>query len=77
MTFTGISYDEGTSLSQGKDGVIYDEEAETYLLLLTNTGGFELPATGGMGVGVVWATGIALLCVGAALAWRSRTLEER
>ena len=55
------------SLSESNAGVTY--ENGIYLLLITNTTGFELPATGGMGVTGLYVLG-AVLVIGALIGLR-------
>ncbi|MBQ9249523.1 MAG: hypothetical protein IJ179_04050 [Oscillospiraceae bacterium] len=49
VTADGVSYQEGSSLSQDGNGLEYDPANGVYTLTVTNSTGYELPATGGPG----------------------------
>lgn len=56
-----VTYDEGTSLSGGGSGLSYDAQSRVYTLLVSNTGGCELPYTGGRGRGAFYLSGALVL----------------
>ncbi|MBQ9156753.1 MAG: hypothetical protein IJ137_08230 [Eubacterium sp.] len=60
---TGVTYDEGTSLSSkgNGSGLSYDSAGNIYTLLISNTAGMELPASGGNGYGLWYLLGGALI----------------
>ena len=62
-----VSYDEGTALGDSAKGIEYTNGV--YRLLITNTAGYELPATGGSGVTGLYALGAALV-IGALIGLR-------
>ena len=66
ITSAGVTYDEGTALSMEKSGVTQDKDTRVYLLKISNTSGYELPATGGPGTGLFTIAGIILLLLSAA-----------
>ena len=61
ISSTGVTYDDGTNTSRNGAGVRYDEETDTYTLLITNSSGYELPLTGGPGTGLLRTIGVALV----------------
>ena len=67
VTSEGVSYDEGTTLSSSKKGVSYDETTLVYLLKVSNTGGYELPESGGRGTVVYTLAGTMMVAAGAML----------
>ena len=68
VTAQGISYDEGSNLSQNGTGVSYNSAAGTYTLTVTNTTGYALPSTGGSGTDLLYLLGgMLILLAGAAL----------
>ena len=67
VTTESVTYEEGTSLSSDRRGVTYDSETSVYLLKVTNTSGYELPESGGMGTVVYTAAGSMLMAAGALL----------
>ena len=56
-----VAYDEGTSVSMSNRHGSYDEDARVYTLAITNTSGYTLPKTGGMGVAPVYLLGLILV----------------
>jgi LPXTG-motif cell wall-anchored protein len=64
----GVSYDEGTSLSE-RGGLTYDESTGIYTMKISNNRGYVLPEAGGMGtrlfyiIGAVLAFGAGMLLV--------------
>ncbi len=58
---TGVTYDEGTSISEDGRGVQYDATTGIYTLTVTNTAGAELPSSGGRGVIWMYVLGSILL----------------
>ena len=75
VTTESVTYEEGTSLSSDRRGVTYDSETSVYLLKVTNTSGYELPESGGMGTVVYTVAGTMMVTAGALLlAARRRNL---
>ena len=75
VTSSGVSYDEGTSISQSGAGAVQDAATGTYLIKVTNTKGVELPSAGGMGTHWIYIAGILLvLGCGIALVARKRLI---
>ena len=62
----GIRYDEGTSLSYN-GGITYDEKTKIYTLRISNSEGYELPSTGGIGTGALRCASSALMIMAAFL----------
>ena len=56
---TDVTYDEGTALSQSGAGK--SKKGEIYTLKISNTSGYELPASGGAGTGIFTILGSMLL----------------
>ena len=65
-TLNGVSYDEGTTLSDSGYGRKYDAASRVYTLKISNSAGVELPHTGGMGTTVFYIIG-TVLTLGCAL----------
>lgn len=61
-----VTYDEGTQVSESKDGITYDSDTKTYTMLITNKSGVELPSAGGIGTTWIYITGL-LLTLGCAI----------
>jgi GTPase involved in cell partitioning and DNA repair len=47
---SGVSYDDGTSLSESGDGIVVDNVTGMVTISISNVSGFELPASGGSGM---------------------------
>ena len=62
---SGITYDERTSLSGSNRGTSVDK-VEVFTITVSNTGGYELPHTGGAGTTLLYAVGCLALAAGAA-----------
>ena len=62
----GMRYDEGTSLSYN-GGITYDEKTKIYTLRISNSEGYELPSTGGIGTGAVRLAGAVWMIAAAVL----------
>ncbi len=75
-----VTYDEGTSLSSiGKgDGKSYDPETKLYTLLITNSTGYMLPATGGPGTKLLYIIGSLMILLGGAsmMLWHRRLKKK-
>ncbi|MBQ8994416.1 MAG: fibro-slime domain-containing protein [Oscillospiraceae bacterium] len=56
-----ITYDEGTTLSASGDGVSRDETTKVYTIKVSNSAGYALPASGGIGTVNIQKFGLALL----------------
>ena len=68
----GVSYDDGTGISQDDEGITYDEESGVYTMLISNSTGVELPASGGIGTRLFTIFGLILVTAAAAgLAFRA------
>ena len=68
-----VGYNEGTAISADKTGITYVPETGTYIMLITNKSGVELPSAGGCGTHAIYAAGLLLLIVcGIALAAQKR-----
>ena len=75
VTSSGVSYDEGTSISQSGAGAVQDAATGAYLIKVTNTKGVELPKTGGMGTHWIYIVGsLLVLGCGIALVARKRLI---
>ena len=68
----GVSYDEGTIVSGQGSGCAFDSATNTFTLTITNTGGTELPSSGGMGSELLYALGAALVAAGGLFLARQR-----
>ena len=80
VTADGVTYDEGTELSASGNGVTFDEEAGVYTLKISNSSGYELPKTGGAGIGRYRLGGLALVLLSAtagAVRMSRRRREEK
>lgn len=49
-----VTYDEGTTLSSSGQGISYDSQNQIYTLKVSDESGYELPETGGYGVGLLY-----------------------
>ena len=67
ITSTDVIYDEGTTLSQDGRGKTYDNNTKTYTLKISNSTGYELPETGGLGTTWWYWSGGMLILLAAAL----------
>ena len=70
-----MSYNEGTNLSssQSGQGLSYDIETGVFTLLISNSTGYELPKTGGMGTMAIRVAGVvALVLAGLIFARRAK-----
>ena len=70
VTPAGVYYDESTMLSS--DGRGLEESDGVYVLLVSNSSGFELPKTGGASLPDLFRIGAGLLALGCALLARRR-----
>ena len=61
ITDVDVTYDEGSTLSQSGSGKSYDNQTQIYTLKVSNETGYELPGTGGNGVGLLYRYGWVLL----------------
>ena len=61
VTNSGVSYEEGTSLSTGNSGVKVDPKTGVVTLLISNSAGVALPNTGSIGTLPIYLIGGALL----------------
>ena len=64
VTVDGVTYDEGTDLSNSEYGRTYVQESDNtivYTLSISNTTGFELPSTGGRGTAPYTLAGAVLI----------------
>ena len=73
----GVSYEEGTNLSSSGSGVQFDSGTQIYTFKISNTTGFELPSTGGVGTLPYRLGGAALLLTGLMYRFRPRRKRER
>ena len=73
----GVSYEEGTNLSSSGSGVQFDSGTQIYTIKVSNTTGFELPSTGGVGTWPFRLGGAALLLTGLMYRFRPRRKRER
>ena len=71
-----VTYDEGGSLSSGGSGKSYDAGSGIYTFKVSNSGGFELPETGGVGTGAFRLGGAALILTGLLFRFRRRRRER-
>ncbi len=73
----GVTYDEQTALSSNGRGVTYEENV--YLLLISNSRGFELPSTGSSETIVRAFIGASLVLVSAVMLFqhRRKLMDER
>ena len=74
-TLRGVLYREGTALSDSGNGKKYDAGQNVYTLKISNTAGYELPATGGPGTAWLHLSGsmlMALAGLGAVMKRRRR-----
>jgi LPXTG-motif cell wall-anchored protein len=73
---SGVSYDDGTALSQSGSG-LSGSTAEGYTLTVTNSCGFALPNTGGTGPGLFTRIGAALVLVSTGLLYLQKRRKRR
>jgi LPXTG-motif cell wall-anchored protein len=73
----GVTYDEQTALGSNGRGVTYEENV--YLLLISNSRGFELPSTGSSETIVRAFIGASLVLVSAVMLFqhRRKLMDER
>ena len=71
---SGVTHSQpGNSSSQGQQsGDTYNRETDTYTLTVTNSAGYELPSTGGIGTTIFTVIGVALVAVAIVLLIRRR-----
>ena len=63
----GVTYDEGTHLSRDNTGLSYDDQTKVYALKISNTPGYVLPSTGGVGPAAYYLLGSLLILIAGAL----------
>jgi uncharacterized surface anchored protein len=61
VTASDVSYDEGTVLSESGRGRSYDVATKTYTLKISNSTGYALPASGGIGTTIFYVLGSMLV----------------
>ena len=64
-TLKGVTYSEGTNLSNSGAGKKYNAETKVYTLKITNSAGVELPATGGITTTPIYLLGILMTAMAA------------
>ncbi|MDO5131801.1 MAG: SpaA isopeptide-forming pilin-related protein, partial [Eubacteriales bacterium] len=61
-----VNYEEGTNISSDGSGKSFDENTKVYTLKISNSAGYQLPATGGPGREIFRLFGIVLTALAAA-----------
>ena len=69
-----VSYDDGSNLS-ASTGLSYRETDRVYTLMISNTTGYELPASGGFGTAAYTLGGAGLILTGLLYRFRRRRRE--
>ncbi|MBR3552079.1 MAG: fibro-slime domain-containing protein [Clostridia bacterium] len=76
VTAAGVTYDDGTTYSTGGTGLSFDSAANVYTLRIRNTCGFEMPATGGPGVTLIYLFGGLLISAAGILLLKRRQKKD-
>lgn len=71
-TIKGITYDEGTTLSSSGSGKKYDSSTKVYTIKLSNSAGYELPSTGGVGTRAFMVYGLLLIVLAGSIAGKQK-----